>query len=117
MTELYVAIAGIVGVAAGGILQMVTAWGIRRWDEKREYRKLAIEAALENWRHQNALKIDIIKSGGTGDASIESPDAYIIHMLRIINMAADMRLTPSEAANQIARWTSGKIDSDGKPKK
>jgi hypothetical protein len=81
----------------------------------REMRRLAIEAALENWRHQNLLKIDIVKQVG-GYQKIDSPDSYIIHMLRIINIAADMKLSPYEAANRISQWSNGEIGSDGAPK-
>jgi hypothetical protein len=37
-------------------------------------------------------------------------------MLRIINIAADMKLSPYEAANRISQWSNGEIDSDGAPK-
>jgi len=110
-----IAIFGISGVAVGGLIQILTAWGIRRCDEKREYRKLAIEAGLEIWRHRNTLMVDLIKSGGSGNVAIEEPDAYIMHMLRIVNIASDMKITASEAANKIALWGHGSITSDGKP--
>jgi hypothetical protein len=118
--KLFISLAGGIALILGALITGVFGAMIARWNRvsavKSEIRKIAIQSALENWRHQNILKIDLMKSGGRGNVSIESPDSYIIHMLRIINIAADMKLSPYEAANRIAQWSSGQIDSDGKPK-
>lgn len=117
------AIAGVVGgscLIIGAGINSIFAWIFAAWknriESKREYRRLAIEAGLENWRHQNLLKIDLMKSGARGDVQIEPPDLYITHMLRVLNMATDMKLSPSEAADKITLWSRGQITSDGKPR-
>jgi hypothetical protein len=115
-------VAGLIAgafIVIGAGINAYLGWLFARWksrdDAAREMRRLAINAALENWRHQNALKIEVVKSVG-GVQEIDAPDAYIIHMLRIMNIAADMKLSAYEAANKISRWSSGEIDSDGAKK-
>jgi hypothetical protein len=44
-----------------------------------------------------------MKAGGTGNVSIEAPDAYICHMLRIMEIAADTGISSQEAATRISK--------------
>ena len=106
----------VVGGSAAAIINLVGGFFTRRSESKREMRRLAIEVGLENWRHQNLIKIDWAKSEKDVRVSLDSPDSYIIHMLRIMNIAADMKLSAYDAANRIVEWSSGEIDSNGKPK-
>lgn len=116
--KLFIALAGGIGLVLGTLITGIFGVMIARWNRnslaKTEIRKLAIEAGLENWRHQNALKIEVVKQVG-GIQKIDSPDSYIIHMLRIMNIAADMRISAYDAANRVSQWSSGEIDSNGKP--
>jgi hypothetical protein len=118
--KLFVGILMMIGVLGGAVITALVTWWIARTNRnaatKSEYRKLAIQAGLENWRHQNTLKIDMIKSGGKGAVHIDAPDSYISHMLRVLNIATDMKLTPSAAADRITLWSRGEITSYGKPR-
>lgn len=118
--KLFIALAGGIALIFGALITGIFGVMIARWNRNSlamtEIRKLAIEAGLENWRHQNIIKIDLMKESRQGHLILESPDGYIIHMLRIMNIAADMKLSAYDAANKIHQWSSGEIDSDGKPK-
>ena len=117
--KLFIALGGGICLVLGTLITGVFGVMIARWNRnslaRTEIRKLAIEAGLENWRHQNTLKIDLMKEARQGHLVLDSPDAYIIHMLRIMNIAADMKLSAYDAANRVSQWSHGEIESDGKP--
>jgi hypothetical protein len=98
----------LVGGVAASLVNFVAQCVARHYETKRQFRDLAIKAALENWRHQNDLKISLMKAGGTGNISIEAPDAYICHMLRIMEIAADTGISSQEAATRISKIRESK---------
>ncbi len=105
----------IAGGSAAALINLIGGFFMRRSESKREIRRLAIESALDNWKHQNLLKMDWAKSEKDARVSLDSPDGYIIHMLRIMNIAADMKISAYDAANRVSQWSSGEVDSTGKP--
>jgi hypothetical protein len=104
---LLAALAGFIGVVLGSFVTALTAivapWIARRSEQKRQFRQMAIQAGLDNWRHQNELLIEVLKAGGKGDYVIDAPDDYIIHMLLLMDIASDPKLSPKEATDMIAR--------------
>ena len=102
-----VLLAAIIGGVAAALVNFVSQCVARHYESKRQFRDLAIKAALENWRHQNELKIGLMKSGGSGSITIESPDSYICHMLRIMDIASNTRISSKDAAAKIAKMNAG----------
>ena len=109
-------IGGVVGALISGFFLLWIARGNRESLAKTEARKMAIMAGLENWRHQNELAISLVKEGKASNAIIGPPDAYIVHMLRIMEIAGDTEVTNYEAANRVVKWSSGEFESDGAKK-
>lgn len=101
MNPYYIALIGFAGVIFGGTIQVIIARFNHISTQKMAYRKLAIEAGLENWRINTAMKMDAIKSGAKGNIRMDSPDSYISHMLNLIDTAGDMSITPKQAASKI----------------
>ena len=101
MNPIIIAISSLSGIVVGGIIQMLIARYIHVSNERMSYRKLAVEAGLENWRMNTNLKMDAIKHGATGDIRMDSPDSYISHMLGIMDKAGNMSISASEAASKI----------------
>ena len=103
--KLFIALAGGIALVLGALITAIATALIARWNRnaaaKSEFRKLAIEAALENWRHQNELKIETVKIDPNAKVRLDAPDYYIAHMLRLMHIAADMKLTYDEASKQI----------------
>ena len=106
-------ISAVVAAGVAGLVAFFTQWFARRDERRRQFRQLAFQAALENWRHQNQLKIDLLKAGAKGDFVIDAPDDYIIHMLLVMEIASNLKLTARQAADLIA--TKGR-NPDSKPK-
>lgn len=104
---LLAALAGFLGVILGSGVTALTAivapWLARRSDQKRQFRQMAIQAGLDNWRHQNELAIGLLKAGGSGNYSVDAPDDYIIHMLLLMDIASDSKLSVEEATDLIAQ--------------
>ena len=117
--KLFIVLGGGICLVLGTLITGIFGVLIARWNRnslaRTEIRKLAIEAGLEYWRHHNAMKVDAMKVAKSGHIVVESPNGYIIHMLRIMNIAADMKLSAYDAANRIAQWSSGEIESNGNP--
>ena len=99
-------------VALGGVLfgsfvtaffPFLTAFLARRSQERWQVRQLAVTAALDHCRHENQLKIELLKAGAKGDFVIEAPDDYVFHMLLMLDIATDTKLSAEEAAAMIAR--------------
>ncbi len=113
---LLAAFAGFLGVLLGSAITALTAifapWLARRSEQKRQLRQMAIQAGLDNWRHQNELAIGLLKAGGRGDYSIDAPDDYIIHMLRLMDIASDSKLSIEEATRMIANKGRGRPPRD-----
>jgi hypothetical protein len=104
---LLAALAGFIGVVLGSFVTALTAivapWLARRSEQKRQLRQMAIQAGLDNWRHQNELAIGLLKAGGRGDYSVDAPDDYIIHMLLLMDIASDSKLSVEDATARIAK--------------
>jgi hypothetical protein len=96
----------IVPAIVGGLSSLTTLWLSKRYEEKKHFRTLAIQAALDNWRMMSQLRVEAAKAFKTHE-HIDSPDGYIIHMLRIMEIAANTKITSEEAAKIISKMNSG----------
>ena len=97
-------IAAMVGGTSVAVINFIANFIAKHYESKPQYRELAIKAAPDNWRHHNELKTDLIKAGASGGGlSIDGPDGYIIHMLRIMDIAADTRISSQDAARRIRK--------------
>ena len=100
----FVALAGVFfGSFITAFFPFLTALLARRSQQRWQVRQLAVTAALDHCRHENQLKIELIKAGTKGDFVIEAPDDYIYHMLLMLDIATDTKLSAEEAAAMIAR--------------
>lgn len=93
----------VIGTTVTSLTTFLNSLLARRSEARRQFRQMAIQAGLDNWRHQNELMIEVLKAGGKGDYVIDAPDDYIIHMLLLMDMASDPKLSPKEATDMIAR--------------
>ena len=97
------AIGVLIGTTVTSLTTFLNSYLTRRSEERRQFRQMAIQAGLDNWKHQNELMIEVLKAGGKGNYVIDAPDSYIIHMLLLMDIASDPKLSPEEATDMIAR--------------
>lgn len=102
--SLVCAIVATLGVFLGsiitGISTLLVPWLLRRSERKRELRQLAVTAGLETWRKSCDIQIEAAKLG-EGPQIIGPADPFIGHLLRVLDIAVDMKLSPTEAARRI----------------
>ena len=104
--KLFIALTGGIALVLGALITAIFGFCIARWTHNRqtarEHRTLAIQAALDSWKHVNSLAIDCVKHTGTGHYVVDDPGIPIAKMLQVIDIAGNMKLTPAEAAAKIA---------------
>ena len=96
-------LAAIVGGLSAALVNFVTGCISRHYETKRQWRELAIKAGIENCRHLNELKIEMVKAAMKGHYVIETPDACIIHMLFLMEVAANPKLSAKQVSDEVKR--------------
>ncbi len=93
----------LVGSAVAAFFPFITAFLARRSQERWQVRHLAVQAGLDHCRHENQIKVELFKSGVNNNVVIETPDDYICHMLLMLDIATDTKISAQEAAVMIRR--------------
>jgi hypothetical protein len=103
---LLVAVIGVIGVFVGacvtGLTAILAPWLLRRSEEKRHFRQLAVTSGLDLWRTACDIQLEAAKLTGK-EQTIGPADPFIAHMLRIVEIATDMKLSSTEAAEAIQK--------------
>ncbi len=90
----------LLGVIIGGLLTsiptFITFWIGKRSDERRHLREISFNAALDNWKHA----IDVAGRRQV-PVSIDPLDVYLIHMLKLSEVAARRGLTAKNVAERM----------------
>ena len=72
---------GLVGMISGWILLIVN----RRFDERRHFRQLAVDSAIESWK-QEIANANYISERTKIPKRVASLDSFIIHMLLVAEL-------------------------------
>lgn len=90
----------LIGVIVGGLLTaiptLITFWIGKRSDERRHLRELAFHAALENWKSANDWA-----EKRQGGSVIEPLDVFLLHMLKLSEVAARPGLTANNVGERM----------------
>ena len=81
--------------------QALSQWLVRRSEERRAFRQLVMQAAIENWRHTAEAAREYAKTSKRG-VTIYPLDGFIIHMLKLVEVLDSRRITP-ERVRKILR--------------
>lgn len=88
---------GALSVLAGAIVASLTSLFTtlitKRSEERRHYRELVINAAIENWKQVIALT--------PPEQTIEPLDDYIIHMMKLYDEVLAKKLAPEQLVTKL----------------
>ena len=84
----------VVAAAVTGIIQLLGGWLERRAADKRHLRDLALQTAVEKFKIEKARSIELREKGTKWIPPVF--DAYIIHTMRLIEIAQDTSLTTEQ---------------------
>src|SRR5712692_9160316 len=89
----------LLGVIVGGLITAIPAsftfWIGKRSEERRHLRELAFRAAIDNWKYVSEL------AKGHPNAVIESLDVFLLHMLKLSEVATRDGLTPNNVGTRM----------------
>src|SRR5437667_11638425 len=80
-------IGALVGAGVGGLVTLFGQWLARRSEERRQLRQLVMQSAIENWRY-------VSEAAAQAGARRYPLDAYILHMLKLMELLEIRHLTP-----------------------
>jgi hypothetical protein len=76
-----VGIAALIAALVSSGINFLTAWLIRRSEERRQIRELAVRVAIEEWKWKSNVAL-ISKKGGT----IHPLDLYLVHAMYFVRL-------------------------------
>ena len=102
--QLDAATAVVIGAASGalvsGVSNFITRWLDRTAENRKHYRELSIQAAISAWEHHielQKLRGELLQEHVT----ILPLDTFIVRMVRLLEIAADTSLKPSELTKRM----------------
>lgn len=84
-------VSAIAGGSLVGIFTFIKDWQNRKSEERRHLRTLLINTAVENWKHNNTVAVELSKSGK--NVEVMPLDSYIVNLLTLSAPLLDSTLT------------------------
>ena len=95
----------IVSALAGGLLvgtiNFAMRWQDRKAEEKRHSRELIFKAAVEEWKQNCTLSIEILKMNKGQKVEIEPLVTYLVHLLKLSEVLLDSKLTKENLSQKL----------------
>ncbi len=90
-----------------GLMNLVMNWQNKKSEERRHLRELMFNSAVENWKHNNTVALELMKSGN--NVEMMPLDSYIVNLLTLSNALLSSPLTKE---NVIAKLKEAYAISD-----
>src|SRR5437870_2919651 len=100
--QMLVLIAGIVGAFIGAGSSIVTTLIAKRFEERRHYRELVIQTAIEHWKQFVALT----PPGET----IEPLEDFILHMMKVYDLILSKKLSQTQTQERLNEITAQSLE-------
>lgn len=95
----------IVSALAGGLLvgtiNFAMRWQDRKAEEKRHSRELIFKAAVEEWKQNCTLSIEILKMNKGQKVEIEPLVTYLVHLLKLSEVLLDGKTTKENISHKL----------------
>lgn len=88
------AIAALIGAGVAGFLQLLSQWLTRRSEERRQFRQLVVQTAIENWRFCSDLAVKEAEANPGTRNEIHPLDTFLLHMIKFSELLDERHLTP-----------------------
>lgn len=86
----------LIGALIGAISTLIVTWMNKRTEERKHYRELLINAAIENYKEVQLMTRTIIEKRPTISHVVYPMDTYIIHMSKLAELVIDKKLKAGE---------------------
>lgn len=82
-----------------GIFNLIKDSQTRKSEERRHLRELMFNAAVENWKHNNTLAVELMKAGNKTE--VMPLDSYIVNLLVLSAALLDTTLTKANVTTKL----------------
>ena len=84
------------GAFIGAISTLGVTWLSKRTEERKHYRELIINLAIENYKEERLMARTMIEKRPQVSLMLYPLDGFIIHMTRLADLVVDKKIQPDE---------------------